>query len=247
MSSRRFISAGALPLLAVLSTTAQAAVVCNGGLVGPICTLAGPNVNWVFDVNTQNSAGLLFGAPSLLGDAVRFIPSAFIADAVQGAGATSTTAFFVFDRVYTNSGGGIVGFTAVEQGDYFITNGASVSASLYTQTSTNNGAFPFDFNNTTQNFSANVPVATTVWNLSSFLTTAPFAGPKNDVTFGIQNTLQALGTTCPAPPASCPAAEAFIQKKFNIDVVAIPVPAAVWLFGSGLGGLLSMARRRRTG
>ncbi len=29
------------------------------------------------------------------------------------------------------------------------------------------------------------------------------------------------------------------------DVSAVPVPAAVWLFGSGLIGLLGLARRKR--
>jgi len=29
------------------------------------------------------------------------------------------------------------------------------------------------------------------------------------------------------------------------DVSAVPVPAAVWLFGSGLMGLLGLARRKR--
>lgn len=32
-----------------------------------------------------------------------------------------------------------------------------------------------------------------------------------------------------------------------LDVAAIPVPAAVWLFGSGLVGLVGVARRRRKG
>ena len=29
------------------------------------------------------------------------------------------------------------------------------------------------------------------------------------------------------------------------DIAAVPVPAAVWLFGSGLIGLLAIGRRRR--
>jgi len=30
------------------------------------------------------------------------------------------------------------------------------------------------------------------------------------------------------------------------DLSAVPVPAAVWLFGSGLLGLVGVARRRKT-
>jgi hypothetical protein len=33
--------------------------------------------------------------------------------------------------------------------------------------------------------------------------------------------------------------------SFSVNVAAIPVPAAVWLFGSGLLGLVGVARRRR--
>ena len=45
---------------------------------------------------------------------------------------------------------------------------------------------------------------------------------------------------------------AWIEKKFVdqdfgvvIDVSEIPVPAAIWLFGSGLLGLIGLARRRK--
>ena len=38
---------------------------------------------------------------------------------------------------------------------------------------------------------------------------------------------------------------AFPGFSANFDFVAVPVPAAVWLFGSGLLGLVGVARRRR--
>lgn len=37
-----------------------------------------------------------------------------------------------------------------------------------------------------------------------------------------------------------------INFRTWMDVSAIPVPAAVWLFGSGLLGLVGMARRKKT-
>ena len=35
------------------------------------------------------------------------------------------------------------------------------------------------------------------------------------------------------------------SEVFNVTVSAVPVPAAAWLFGSGLLGLVGVARRRR--
>ena len=45
--------------------------------------------------------------------------------------------------------------------------------------------------------------------------------------------------------AGCTADVFFDNVSFQADVSAVPVPAAVWLFGSGLLGLVGVARRKK--
>ena len=56
-------------------------------------------------------------------------------------------------------------------------------------------------------------------------------------------TLQ-FNSTCGAD-ANCVADFSLDNVKIFADVAAVPVPAAVWLFGSGLVGLFGVARRKR--
>jgi len=72
-----------------------------------------------------------------------------------------------------------------------------------------------------------------VWTTFSFTPVA-----ANDVSGGI--TLQLLASC--APIAGCRADVYF--DDVSITVQAIPIPAAIWLFGSGLLGLVGIARRK---
>jgi hypothetical protein len=47
------------------------------------------------------------------------------------------------------------------------------------------------------------------------------------------------------PDATTPANGALFWDDASLEVSAVPVPAAVWLFGSGLLGLVGVARRRK--
>jgi hypothetical protein len=78
------------------------------------------------------------------------------------------------------------------------------------------------------------------WSLTGVITPAAlFADLATDIDFSIQNTLQAFAA--PGWPNY-----AFVQKKLSLTVTAVstvPVPAAVWLFGSALG-LFGFMRRK---
>src|SRR5690606_7225886 len=77
------------------------------------------------------------------------------------------------------------------------------------------------------------------WSLTGVISPAAlFSDLATDVDFSIQNTLQAFA----ASPSY-----AFIQKKLSLTVTAtstVPVPGAVWLFGSALGVFGFMRRRK---
>ena len=75
-------------------------------------------------------------------------------------------------------------------------------------------------------------------NWSSFVWNTTL-GP--DVSGGV--TLQ-LKSSC-GPVAGCGVDVQFDNITISTDVSAVPVPAAVWLFGSGLVGLVGVARRKK--
>ena len=62
-----------------------------------------------------------------------------------------------------------------------------------------------------------------------------------DVSGGV--TLQ-LKTSC-GPVVGCGVDAYFDNVTISTEVAAVPVPAAVWLFGSGLLGLIGLARRKK--
>lgn len=75
--------------------------------------------------------------------------------------------------------------------------------------------------------------------------TTPLWDGRDHVGLTLQNTLKATSTIS--------GDGALIQKKaigseitVSVDTSVIPVPAALWLFGSGLIGLVAVARRKQT-
>lgn len=66
-----------------------------------------------------------------------------------------------------------------------------------------------------------------------------FAGPNVDGGVTLQ-----LGAVC-GGDTGCLSDVYFDNVSVTVDVSAVPVPAAAWLFGSGLIGLVGMARRKK--
>lgn len=242
-------------VLRVVSKTIKSvlAVSCAGllsvGAQAAQVTLVGDTINYVYD--DSQVAMALFGSPTIVGDVVVFTPSSFSALSENGAGTVTTTATFIFDRVYHKDGLALQSLQVSESGDYFINGDGAVSVDLFLQGTTNPGGGALGSGNSITSWSSDVDTggALTTWgsvngslDITTF-TSPPFfggspSGDQTDIKVSIQNTLRAetLGDGT---------SDAFIQKKLNFSAVAaVPVPAAVWLFGSALLGLLAVGRRR---
>ncbi len=227
------------------SMGALAALLMLSGAQGATVTLNGSTINYEYDTVTNAAALIIFGTPTIQGDVIRFVPPSFRAESIDGV-ATNTpltgtdvvSAEFVFDRVYSVNQLELTQIQVIEFGDYQITNGDEVTADLLLSMTNNNNAL--EFTNDSQAFSAlGDSAGLKTWQLVSTLDPSLVFSPvANDVNIKIRNTLtattNAIGET------------AWTQKKFSFvaSTAVVPVPAAVWLFGSALG-LLGWIKRRR--
>ncbi len=203
--------------------------------------LCGPNV--CYDYDDTQAAISITGLPTLVGDSVTFLPPDFRAESANGAGWDIVTANFLFSRVYTvNPLDEITLFSVWEELDHQIITDGEVEATLYTQARSNHGAFPTDvigISTTSSFLDTGDTGGVIVSGLSALLyPAASFTGPADDMQVGIQNTLRAY--------TDASGQVAFIQKKFTLatnTAEAVPVPTAIWLFGSALGALRMLRRR----
>ncbi len=217
-------------VLAFTLTCAQAATVVQ----------TGTDVTFTYDNST------LFGPGTVVGNSLFFSPTTFKAQSTNAQGAVLTNATLNI-TVDVNAGSGFVltQFKLVELGDYLLTGtSSSADASGRLQVTSNTticgSLFPcLD----SQVFTAGPLTATgtlTNWSASAGIDFANTAGWGTDtsVIAQIQNDLSATSTVN--------GESAMVQKKaqgVGLIVNPVPVPAAVWLFGSALGVLGWMRRR----
>jgi len=208
-----------------------------------IVTLNGTDVSFTYDDST------VFGTANVVNNSIFFQPTNFIAESLNGAGAVSLRETLIIDVQATSAGYNMSSFLLAEQGDYELTGtGSSVSASgrlgVASLTSTCGLFLPckdasiFNVANTDLDTIGTL----TAWSGSTSVDLADTIGWGSDssVQLSLQNNL--LATTLNDGES------AMIQKKFGaigITVNPVPVPAALWLFGSGLVGLAIFAKRKK--
>ena len=237
--------------LALSFTHGQAASVCDPYAVnsGDVA-VEGATVCFVYDPANIDP---LFGSLTVSGDNIFANPTDFKATSNDGAGTVQVSGTGTI-QVIAKPGYVLDGINVGEVGDYRMsqTTGGSTSVDV------DGWLRVFDWFDATPVFGTEETTYLTIagdltiadgnnhsWTGSGGfdLTTAKWDG-RDHVGLTLQNTLTAF--------SSAVGDQAMIQKKavgseitVSIETTPVPLPAAAWLFGSGLLGLARIARRRR--
>lgn len=223
-------------LLAFGQSSAQAALVSQ----------CGDTVCFTWD----DTALSIFGTPDVVGDKIIFDPTTFVAKSLNGEGVVTTNAT-VNITIDAMAGYAFDSMSMSERGDYFLwgtNSGVSVGGQLRVRddadtmfvTDSITPSAPFNIFNTP------LDLTTHNWDAAAAVS---LAGAEWDgvtqVVMKVENILSAYTQS-----GDDGELQAFIEKKsvgVEVDIITtvIPVPAAIWLFGSGLLSLVGMARRKK--
>lgn len=219
-------------VIALLGFQAQAATT----------TTCGTDVCFTYDDST------LFGAASVIDNSIFFLPTDFTAESLNGAGSQITNTTLNIEIEAITEGFNMTQFLLQEQGDYYLQgNGASVSAggqlgvTSLTSNCPDGGLTVCRLTDTFNAGNLDTQNQLTGWDATAAINLNDLADWGNDtkVIMTIENVLTARSLS--------QGDEAFIQKKIaGVGITVVPVPAAVWLLGSALGGLGFMRRRKQS-
>ncbi len=223
----RIATAIAITAAAFASMPASAATV----------TQCGPNICYEYD--DAQAAVALFGLPTLVGNSLVLLPPDFRAESSDGEGIVTANANFTFTNVYSLDGvSEIENIVISEFGDYEIDGGDRVEGDLLLTVVNNNGLFP-QFGSSSDSFDAlGDSGGLQTWTMqANFNAADEFDLAANSVLMTVQNGLLA--------ETNNEGEYAWIQKVISITGV-VPIPAAAWLFISGLGAMFGFSRARRS-
>lgn len=223
-----------------------------GNARASIVTLTGSDFDVVYDTTQLNQ----FGAPTLVGDNLFFTPSNFRAESLNGAGVVTDNSTANGIYLVAHAGFQFGSLSISEFGDYILSGaGSTVSVGgqlrafnasnpIYTQTSDNiavSGATPLNSadganHDWVASASINTATPTIIPPISGGVD--PWLSGASTVGLTLQNNLSAYTS-----PTDSDIRRAMVEKKFagvEIMVAPVPLPAALWLFVSGLGLVGSM-------
>jgi len=210
-----------------------AVVMLAGGASAATVVAVGDNVRFTYDDSTAYGTGIV------VGDTILFHPDDIRA-ASQNVGSQTTTKMLNIQVEILTDGYWLQDFKLLEQGDYELYgDGASVDMAGEFMISSNTNSY-----SVTDNFDAGPLVvhdALTEWTASSMISLADTVGWGSDTDIDIDLSNELFAQTLAGGESAA------IQKKLDavrIEITAVPVPAAVWLFGSGLIGLAGFMRRK---
>ena len=233
-----------------LKRLAQVLCVCSCALSATagavIVEVAGDTVIFRWDTDLIDPK---YGTPTVAGDSIFVTPTGFsaLSENIDGA-VTSFGAGTV--QIIAKAGYNLDGINFGETGDYRMTgDSVSVDVDPYLRVFDWFDAVPVIGTEETQHVTVTGDLTINDGNLHDWsaaggfdLTTGTWDG-VNHVGLTLQNTLNATSLIL--------GDSALIQKKaigasIDVSTSPIPVPAALWLFGSGLLGLVGVARRKKT-